>query len=152
MNKVILQGNLGRDPETRTFDSGNSVTNFSLATSERRKNGDSWEDHTEWHNCSAWGKTGENIQRFFQKGRKILVEGKMSTRKYEKDGRDVYSTEVVVYQWHFCDSKGTEGGGGGGGYGNKSTGGGNGNGASGGGYGSQPGGGGGAGGDDDIPF
>lgn len=121
INKVILIGNLGQDPDVRTTGSGASVANLRIATSERRKDRDgNWADHVEWHSVVAFGKTAENAGRFLKKGRQVYVEGRLQTRKWEKDGETRYSTEVVVDTLKFLGSK-SEGGGsqssGGGGYG-----------------------------------
>lgn len=98
VNKVILVGNLGRDPELRTTQSGTAVANLSLATTERRKDRDgTWTDHTEWHRVTCFGKTAENVDRYCQKGKQLYVEGRLSTRKWQdKDGADRWTTEVVA--------------------------------------------------------
>lgn len=95
VNKVILIGNLGKDPETKEFEGGKSVTNFSLATSESYKDKDGeWQDKTEWHNVSAWGGASLSAQRM-SKGDTVFVEGKIQTRSYDdKDGNKRYVTEV----------------------------------------------------------
>ncbi len=172
VNKVILVGNLGRDPEIRTTTTGNSVATLNIATTERRKDREgNWTDHTEWHRVSAFGKTAENAGRFLKKGRQVYVEGRLSTRKYQdKEGKDRWSTEVVCDVLRFLGGRdgGEGGGGGGGGYSGGGGGGGGGgySGGGGGGYnsgggGSSGGGGGGGGGfgggdggfdDEDIPF
>ena len=109
VNKVILIGNLGKDPETRTTTSGGMVATLRLATSERRKIDGEWGDHTEWHSVACFGKTAENVARFLSKGRQIYVEGRLQTRKWtDKEGRDRWSTEVIANQISFL------GGGGGG--------------------------------------
>ena len=95
MNKVILIGNLGADPEIRTTASGTVVANVRLATSERVKRGDNWEDHTEWHRVVAFGRTAETIDRFCQKGKQIAIEGRLRTSSYEKDGVTKWSTEII---------------------------------------------------------
>lgn len=102
MNKVILLGNLGQSPELKKTPSGTAVTNFSLATTEHRKQQDgSYADSTEWHKIVAWGKHAENCCKYLSKGRKVLVEGRNQTRSYDKDGQKVYVTEVVASQVHF---------------------------------------------------
>jgi single-strand DNA-binding protein len=99
VNKVILIGNLGKDPETRTMQNGGKVCSFSLATSEswKDKNSGERQEKTQWHNIVIWN---ENIVRvaesYLKKGSKVYLEGQLETRKYEKDGRDVYTTEVVL--------------------------------------------------------
>ena len=99
VNKVILVGNLGKDPEVRTMQNGGKVCNFSIATSEswKDKNSGERQERTQWHNIVIWN---ENLVRvaesYLKKGSKVYIEGQLETRKYEKDGRDVYTTEVVL--------------------------------------------------------
>jgi len=97
INKVILVGNLGSDPKTYTFEDGNMVTNFNLATSEKytNKKGEKV-DNTEWHNVTTYGKTAELATQYLSKGSKIYLEGKIKTSKYEKDGEERYKTEIVA--------------------------------------------------------
>jgi len=97
INKVILIGNLGGDPETRYLPNGNAVTNLTLATS------DSWKDkqgqkqeRTEWHRVSFFGKIAEIAGKYLRKGSKVYIEGRLQTREWEKDGVKRYTTEVVV--------------------------------------------------------
>lgn len=103
VNKVILVGNLGRDPEVRTTQSGMTIANLSLATAERQKGADGeWADHTEWHRVVVFGRTAENVAKFCQKGKQLFVEGKLRTRKWtDKDGAEKYSTEIVADVVHF---------------------------------------------------
>jgi single-strand DNA-binding protein len=98
VNKVILVGNLGADPETREAGSGMKIANLRLATSERAKGADGeWGDHTEWHRVVCFGKTAENCERFLAKGRQVYVEGKIRTRKWEdKSGQERWTTEIVA--------------------------------------------------------
>lgn len=100
VNKVILVGNLGKDPEVRYIQSGNAVCTLRLAITERRKDGENgWKDHTEWMDVVTWGKTAENAGQYLAKGRQIYVEGRIQTRQYkDKDGNDRYKTEVVANQ------------------------------------------------------
>jgi single-strand DNA-binding protein len=107
VNKVILVGRLGRDPEMRTTNSGLAIANIRLATTERRKDQDgNWGEHTEWHTVVAFGKTAESAGRFLTKGRQVYVEGRLRTRKWQdKDGRDRYSTEVTCDMLQFLGSK-----------------------------------------------
>ncbi len=151
VNKVILVGNLGADPETRSTQTGTTVASLRIATNERRKDRDgNWGDHTEWHRVVCFGKTAENVVRFLSKGRQIYIEGKLRTNKWQdKDGHDRWTTEVIADTIRFL---GTRDGGGG----SYSDGGAGGGGRS---HDQSPpaasGGGGGAGGavpDDDIPF
>lgn len=101
MNKVLLLGNLGRDPELRNTNGGTTVCNFSLAINERKKIGGEWQDHTEWVNVVVFGKTAENCNQYLAKGRQALVEGRLQTRKWEKDGVTRYSTEVIADRVQF---------------------------------------------------
>ena len=99
VNKVILIGNLGRDPELRYTQSGQAVANFSLATSESWKDKNSGErkESTEWHRITTWGKTAELASQYLSKGRTVYVEGRLQTREYEdKDGIKRKVTEVVA--------------------------------------------------------
>lgn len=99
VNKVILVGNLGRDPEVRSFQSGGRVCNLRIATSEswRDKATGERKDRTEWHSVAIYNENLVNVaERFLKKGSKVYLEGQLETRKYEKDGRDVYVTEVVL--------------------------------------------------------
>ena len=172
LNKVMLIGNLGADPETRQT-AGGMVAKLRLATSERRKDKDgNWTDHTEWHRVTVFGRTAENVQKFCKKGKSIYVEGTLRTNKWQdKDGKDQYTTEVIANDIRFLGGGRGEGGeGGGGGGGGYSGGGGGGGNTGGGGYsgggtggggtggggsgggGGDYGGGGGGGSDEDIPF
>ncbi len=114
VNKVILVGNLGKDPELRSFDGGNMVANFSLATSEsyRDKNGNRV-DHTEWHNVAMWGKLADIAGKLLKKGSKIYLEGKIKNRSWEdKEGNKRYITEIVADNFTLLDRKsdGNDGG------------------------------------------
>ncbi|QRQ87065.1 single-stranded DNA-binding protein [Cupriavidus oxalaticus] len=181
VNKVILVGNLGADPETRYMPSGDAVTNLRLATTDRYKDKQSGEmkEATEWHRVSMFGKLAEIAGQYLRKGSSVYIEGRIRTRKWQdQSGQDKYSTEIVADQMQMLGSRqgggggggdegGYGGGGGGGGYSRESQGGG------GGGYGGGRGGQGGQGGgqsgggarrpqqapsngfedmDDDIPF
>lgn len=103
VNKAILVGNLGADPESRQTNSGSTVTNLRLATNERRKNAaGEWDDHTEWHRVVCFGRTAENAAKYLSRGRKVYVEGRISSRKWtDKEGRERYTTEVVCDTLHF---------------------------------------------------
>lgn len=99
VNKVILIGNLGRDPEVRTFQSGGKVCNLRIATSESWKDKATGErkDRTEWHAVTIYNENIVSVaERFLKKGSKVYLEGQLETRKYEKDGRETYTTEVVL--------------------------------------------------------
>lgn len=102
MNKVILIGNLGKDPETKYLESGKQLSNFSIATSETYKNqsGEKVTD-TEWHNITAFGKLSEIADKHFTKGMKVLVEGKIKTRSWEKDGEKKYATDIIMNSFEF---------------------------------------------------
>ncbi|WP_321327612.1 single-stranded DNA-binding protein [uncultured Parasphingorhabdus sp.] len=168
INKVIIVGNLGKDPEVRTFANGGKVCNFSVATSESWKDKQTGErkEKTEWHNISIYNEGLAGVaERYLRKGSKVYLEGKLQTRKWQdQSGNDRYSTDVVLQgfdaKMEMLDSR--QGGGGQGGGSNDGWGGGQGGGApsgggSGGGWG-QTGGGGQGGGafdsdlDDDVPF
>jgi single-strand DNA-binding protein len=98
VNKAILIGHLGADPDVRYLPSGDAVANVSLATSETWKDKQSGErqERTEWHRVTFFGKLVEIVQQYLRKGSKIYIEGKLRTRKYQKDGQDHYATEIVV--------------------------------------------------------
>lgn len=101
VNKVILVGHLGRDPELRYAQSGTAVANASIATTERRKNRDGeWADHTEWHRLVFFGKTAETLARYCKKGKQLYIEGSLQTRDWEdkESGQKRYMTEVRVNQ------------------------------------------------------
>jgi len=98
VNKVILLGHLGKDPEVRYMPNGEAVANFSIATSEhwKDKSGEK-QEKTEWHNCVAYRKLAEIIGEYVKKGSQIYVEGKLQTRKWQdKEGKDRYTTEIIV--------------------------------------------------------
>jgi single-strand DNA-binding protein len=125
VNKAILVGNLGRDPELRTTPNGQSVVNFTLATSENwtDKSGERVE-RTEWHRIVVWGKTAEMCAQYLSKGRTVYVEGRIQTREWEdKDGNKRYTTEINANTVNFIGPR-TSGGGGGGGGGSSDSGGG----------------------------
>ena len=177
INKVILIGNLGADPETRAMPSGMTVANIRVATSENWKDKQSGEnkERTEWHSVAMFGRLGEIAGEYLKKGSKVYIEGSLRTRKWQgKDGTDRYTTEIIANEMQMLDSRGGGGmGGGGGGGGGGDFGGGGGGGGGGRGrqsnspppddydQGGPPAGGGGGGGgndkgggefDDDIPF
>lgn len=112
LNKVMLIGNLGKDPEVRYTTSGTAVASFSLATSERSKNKNGeWEDKTEWHNITLWGRLAEIAGEYLAKGRTVYIEGRLQTRKWQdKDGRDRYTTEIVGEKMQMLGGKGEGGG------------------------------------------
>ena len=98
LNKVQLIGNVGNDPEIKSFDGGKKVANFTIATNESYKNEKGEKvDQTEWHKVVAWGKTAEIIEKFVTKGKEVAIEGKLTHRSYEdKNGEKRYITEVVA--------------------------------------------------------
>lgn len=101
-NKVILMGNLTRDPETRTTPSGQSVTNFSLAVNRTWKGQDgNTQESVSYIDCVAWGKTGEIIAQYMQKGRPLLVSGRLDQRSWEQDGQKRSKVEVIVEDFNF---------------------------------------------------
>jgi single-strand DNA-binding protein len=109
VNKVILVGNLGKDPEVRYVQSGNAVCTLRLAVTERRKDGDQWKDHTEWMDVVTFGKTAENAGQYLQKGRQVYVEGRLQTRQFkDKEGQEKWRTEVVANQVLFLGGGGGE--------------------------------------------
>jgi single-strand DNA-binding protein len=159
VNKVILIGNLGRDPETRTFHNGGRVCNLRLATSETWRDRESGErrEKTEWHNVAIYNENLIRLaEQYLRKGSKVYVEGQLETRRVpdQQTGQDRFFTEVALRQFRgeltFLDGRDGPGGGGGGGYsGGGDYGGGRGGDSGGGGRGGPPAGG---GMDDDIPF
>ena len=120
INKVILVGNLGVDPETRYTQGGSPVTNFRIATSENWKDKQSGEskERTEWHSIVCFGRLAEIAGEYLRKGSKVYVEGSLRTSSWEADGQTRYKTEVICNEMQMLDSRGGGGGGmGGGGYG-----------------------------------
>ncbi len=111
VNKVILIGNVGRDPAVRYFDSGNGVANFTLATTERGytlSNGTQVPDRTEWHNIVVSGRMAEVVDKYVHKGDKLYLEGKIRTRSYDdKNGIQRYVTEIFVDNMEMLTPKGT---------------------------------------------
>ena len=108
LNKAMIIGHLGRDPEMRHTQSGTAVANFSVATSERftDKSGEK-QERTEWHNIVAWGKLAEICERYLVKGKQVYLEGRLQTRKWEdKNGNDRYTTEIVANQMQMLGSGG----------------------------------------------
>jgi single-strand DNA-binding protein len=113
VNKVILLGNLGRDPETRYTTGGDAVTNLNIATSEqwKDKNGEK-QERTEWHRVVLFGRQAEVAGEYLKKGRSVYIEGRLQTRKYtDKDGVEKYSTEVVADRMQLIGGSRESGGG-----------------------------------------
>ena len=107
INKVILVGNLGQDPEVRFTAGGAAVTTLSLATSESWKDKESGQDQekTEWHRVVLWNRLAENAGEYLKKGSKVYIEGQLQTRKWEQDGQTRYTTEVIGRDMQFLDSR-----------------------------------------------
>ncbi len=116
INKVILIGNLGRDPETRYSQGGNPITNFSVATSDswRDKQSGEQQDRTEWHNVVCFSRLAEIAGEYLRKGSKVYIEGSLRTSNWEKDGQKHYRTEVIAREMQMLDGRGGGGGDGGG--------------------------------------
>uniref|UniRef100_A0A6M3ILZ9 Putative single-stranded DNA-binding protein n=1 Tax=viral metagenome TaxID=1070528 RepID=A0A6M3ILZ9_9ZZZZ len=109
LNRVMLLGNLGADPELRDTGSG-SVLKLRLATSERYKRGDgSWAERTEWHSVSMWGPRGEALARILHQGDRVFIEGALRTRSWEQDGSKRYATEVNATNVLLCGGQGGQG-------------------------------------------
>ncbi|MDB5864200.1 MAG: single-strand-binding protein [Betaproteobacteria bacterium] len=108
VNKVILIGNLGKDPETRYLPSGDAVTNISVATTDtwKDKSGEK-QEHTEWHRVAFFGKTAEIAGEYLKKGSPVYIEGRIRTRKWQdKEGQDRYSTEIVADRMQLLGGRG----------------------------------------------
>ena len=107
VNKVIIVGNLGSDPDQRHLSSGSTVCDMSVATSERwTDKGGQKQEHTEWHRVQAWGKLAELCAKYLGKGSKVYVEGKLKTRSWEdQEGNKRYTTEVVAREVKFLDGR-----------------------------------------------
>ena len=108
VNKVILLGNMGKDAEIKSLPSGATVANFTLATTERYKDkSGEWQDRTEWHNLVAYQRTAEIIRDYTEKGSKLYVEGKLSTRSWEdkESGKTIHRTEIVAMDIGLLSSK-----------------------------------------------
>ncbi|MGC8548648.1 MAG: single-stranded DNA-binding protein [Acidobacteriaceae bacterium] len=117
VNKVILLGNVGKDPEIKFATSGNAIASFSLATTERfkDKNSGEWQDRTEWHALTAFGKTAEIIRDYVKKGSKLYVEGSLRTSSWEdkQSGQKRYKTEILVNDISLLSGRDDSGSGGG---------------------------------------
>ena len=113
VNKVILVGNLGRDPEIRYTQQGTAVANFSLATTDRFKNrGGEMQERTEWHRIVAWDKLAEICGQYLAKGRQVYIEGRLQTREWEdKDGNKRSTTEIVAQTMQMLGRREGQGGG-----------------------------------------
>jgi single-strand DNA-binding protein len=114
INKVIIVGNLGNDPDTRYMPSGSAVTNLSVATNESWKDKQTGEqkDRTEWHKVAMFGRLAEIAAEYLRKGSQVYIEGKLRTRKWQdKDGQDRYTTEIVADEMQMLGGRGGAGGG-----------------------------------------
>ncbi|MBN1291991.1 MAG: single-stranded DNA-binding protein [Candidatus Latescibacteria bacterium] len=110
LNKAMLIGNLGADPEIKYSASGTAIANLRLATAEKRKNRDGeWEDITEWHRVVMFGKQAETCKDYLKKGSKIFVEGRIQTRSWDdQNGQKHYATEIIGNNFIFLESRGQE--------------------------------------------
>ncbi len=107
LNKVMLIGRLGSDPEIRYTQEGTPVANFSLATDTPVKRGDQWESETEWHRIVAWGRLAEICNEYLGKGSQVYVEGRLRTRSWEdRDGNKRWTTEIIARDLQMLGSKG----------------------------------------------
>jgi len=116
VNKVILVGNLGRDPEMRSTQGGQPIASFSVATSRRFKDKDgNRQDTTEWHNIVCFGRQAEIAGQYLTKGKKVFIEGRIQTRSWDdkESGKKQYKTEIICENFQMLDAKGDGGGGGG---------------------------------------
>ena len=111
INKVILIGNLGRDPEVRYTQSGKAVANFTVATSEswRDRQTNEMQERTEWHRVVCFDRQGEVAGEYLRKGSKVYIEGRLQTRSWEQDGQTRYTTEIVARDMQMLDSRGAAG-------------------------------------------
>jgi single-strand DNA-binding protein len=117
VNKVILLGNVGKDPEIRSTGGGTMVANFGLATTERQKDPQgNWQDKTEWHNIVAYGRVAEIIRDYVKKGHKLFIEGRLTTRNWDdkETGKKVYRTEIIVNDLSLLSARDDAGSGAGG--------------------------------------
>ena len=112
VNKVIIVGNVGRDPEVRSTHGGQTVTSFSVATSERFKDKEGQpQERTEWHRVVAWGRLAEICGEYLRKGKQVYIEGRLQTRDWEdKDGHKRYTTEVIANVMQMLGRRGEDGG------------------------------------------
>lgn len=113
VNKVLLLGNVGKDPEVRASQGGMTIASFTLATADRQKDqGGQWTDKTEWHNLVAFGRTAEIVRDYVKKGTQLFVEGKIQTRSWDdkESGQKKYRTEILVNDMSLLGGRGAEGG------------------------------------------
>src|ERR1700727_1629465 len=124
VNKVLLLGNVGKDPEIRSTAGGTIVASFSLATADRAKDQQgNWQDKTEWHNLVAFSRPAEIVRDYVKKGTQLFIEGKIQTRSWDdkESGQKKYKTEILVNELSLLGGRGAEGGSGGGSYERSST-------------------------------
>ncbi len=114
VNKVILIGNLGQDPELRSTSGGQPVATLRVATTDKYKDRDgNLQERTEWHTVVVWGRQAETVNQYCKKGKQLYIEGRLQTRKWQdKEGKDRYSTEIVADQVRFLGGAGGSGSGG----------------------------------------
>ena len=127
INKVIIVGNVGGDPETRYMPSGSAVTNLTVATNESWKDKQTGEqkDRTEWHRVAMFNRLAEIAAEYLRKGSQVYIEGKLRTRKWQdKEGHDRYTTEIIADEMQMLGGRGGNAGGGGGNFGGGNQGGG----------------------------
>jgi single-strand DNA-binding protein len=105
INKVILVGHVGRDPELKSLPSGTTLATFTLATSEKRFKDQDGNPHTEWHNIVVWGRLAEICNQYVSKGRQLYIEGRIRRREYEKNGQKMYFTEVHADNFELLGSR-----------------------------------------------
>lgn len=108
INKVILVGNVGQDPETRYMPNGGAVTNLSIATSEtwKDKNSGEQQEKTEWHRVVFYQRLAEIVAEYVKKGSKLYIEGRLQTRSWDKDGQKHYATEIIANEMQMLDGRG----------------------------------------------
>ena len=113
VNKVILVGNVGNEPEVRYMPNGNAVANISVATSDSWKDKNTGDQHerTEWHRVVFFNRLAEIVEQYVKKGSKLYIEGRLQTRSWEQDGVKRYTTEIVANEMQMLDSRGTQGAG-----------------------------------------
>lgn len=109
VNKVILVGNVGADPETRYMPNGNAVTNITLATSEtwKDKNTGQQQERTEWHRITFYQRLAEIVAQYVHKGSKLYIEGRLQTRSWEQDGIKRYATDIIANEMQMLDGRGS---------------------------------------------
>ena len=103
LNLVLIIGNLTRDPELRYTANGTAVCNLGIASNRKYKSGDEWKEDTCFMTVVVWGKRGENCNTYLKKGNPVLVEGRLATRSWEKDGKKQYATEIVADNVQFLN-------------------------------------------------